>query len=117
MKTVTEVIYRCDFCNKAMFNKGAMALHERMCKDNPKNRHKCFQYCKHLYRERNSDDGEFYFTCENSGCEMYEKDLHSYKLERNKEGKKRIVENHLTRMPIECEHYEIESGHDSYNER
>ena len=115
MKTVTETIYRCDFCNKAMFNKGAMSLHERMCKGNPNNKHKCFQYCKYLHGERS--DGEYYFTCENSKCDMYAKDLHSYKLERGYRGKRKIKMDNLTRMPLECEHYEIESGHESYNER
>lgn len=100
-----------------MFNKGAMTLHERMCKENPKNKHKCFQYCKYLYGERDSYDGEFHFSCENIKCGMYEKNLHSYKLEREYHGKKRIKENGLIRMPLECEHYEIESGHDTYNDR
>lgn len=93
-----------------MFNCGAMKLHERMCKKNPKNKHKCFQYCKHLIKAKNSY-GETTFSCDKNP-EFSGKELHSYKLERYFKGRERIKKNGLTRMPLKCEFYEIEPGHD-----
>lgn len=92
-----------------MLNKGAMSLHERMCKYNPKNRHKCFQYCRFLNKESNEDGIIFY--CGNDNCELSGQDLYSYKLERFHQNKSRI--KNMTRMPLECEHYVIEEfNHD-----
>lgn len=116
MKTRQEIIYRCDYCNKSMFNKGAMSLHERMCKLNPYNRHKCFQYCRWLRKDK--DYGGFScFSCGNEKCDLYEIKLHSYKLERDYLGMHRIKEDNLVRMPFQCEHYEIEWGHSTYNDK
>ena len=104
MKIVKEIIFRCEFCNKPMFNKGAMILHERMCKKNPKNRHECFKYCRHLEKKSEQiedEDGDVI----GGGYSLY-----SYKLERFKANKKRMINKE--RMPLKCKDYEIEDGHD-----
>lgn len=114
MKETLETIYRCDYCNKAMRNKGAMTLHERMCKSNPENDHKCFQYCKFLLKDTDEQDGSVFFDCENEKSEYHNKDLFSYKLERFCFNKDRISK--MTRMPLQCDHYQIESGHEDLND-
>jgi len=114
MKQTNEKVYRCDFCNKAIISAGSMKLHERMCKKNPNNKHKCFQYCKNLILEdgerRTSEYGEEYIIEKSFLCEKTGKELYSYKLERYKTNAKRIEK--LTRMPLECEFYEAKQGHD-----
>lgn len=112
MITETREIYKCEYCNKKMFGKGAMSLHERQCCKNPKNRHKCFQYCKWLNKDTCDSTGFKFFTCGNDKCNLCGSDLHSYKLERNYEGQQRIKDEELIRMPLVCPFYEIESGHD-----
>jgi hypothetical protein len=116
MKETKEKVYRCDFCNKAIIQKGSMTLHERMCKKNPKNMHKCFQYCKHLIKDTATtcdDDGNrvnvgFSFSCAlNPDVEMF-----SYKLERFKSNAGRIEK--MLRMPLECDKYELSDDHYDY---
>jgi len=116
MKETNEKVYRCDFCNKAIISKGSMVLHEKMCRKNPKNQHKCFKYCENLIKEQFdiiNEDGEktvsseIVFTCKKRPDVL----LYSYKLERFKSKKHRIDE--MERMPLECEFYEIEDGHDA----
>jgi len=112
MKEKLEPVYRCDYCNKAMRSKGAMSLHERMCNYNPKNDHKCFQYCKFLNKEQDNSTRETLFYCGNEKSEFLFLDLYSYKLERFYFNKHRIIGK--TRMPLKCDHYEIEGGHETW---
>jgi hypothetical protein len=114
MKQTTEKVYRCDFCNKAMVRVGLMKLHERMCKKNPNNQHKCFLYCKYLERDQEpirDDEGnkagwnEASFTC----AKMPDVELFSYKLERYECNRLRCEQR--TRMPLECDLYETMDGH------
>ncbi len=107
MKETKEKVYRCDFCNKAIIQKGSMTLHERMCKKNPKNKHKCFQYCKHLIKEENYN-GSKSFTCALNN----DIDLYSFKLERFKHNTERIEK--MSRMPLECNKYELSDEHNDY---
>lgn len=113
MKILNMKIYKCEYCGKRMFGKGAMVIHERMCNKNPKNRHMCFKYCKHLDRVPNelvdeygdSYNGGSKFICKKTGKEMY-----SYKLERFKKNEYR--KKNKTRMPLKCDFYEIGNGHE-----
>jgi hypothetical protein len=92
MKKVSA--YQCDFCPKASTKAGAMALHERKCKQNPNNHHKCFDFCRHLqkiYKGHNRSG----FICLAQDIEMY-----SYKAEHSS-----IDIKGLTRMPLECKFY------------
>ncbi|MEE9451061.1 MAG: hypothetical protein V3V72_13510 [Ignavibacteriaceae bacterium] len=113
MKESLEPVYRCDHCNKAMRSKGAMALHERMCKSNPKNDHKCFQYCVFLNKGIDNSNGSRYFDCGNVKSKFYSNDLYSYKLERFCFNQERISK--MTRMPLKCDHYQIENGHEPFD--
>lgn len=115
MKQTNEKVYRCDFCNKAIISKGSMALHERMCKKNPKNQHQCFKYCVNLIKEQfdiTDEDGykcgasEITFTC----LKKPDVELYSYKLERYKKNQIRLEK--MERMPLECDMYRVENGHD-----
>jgi hypothetical protein len=89
-----------------MFGKGAMSRHEKYCKDNPINKHKCFDFCKHLSMKDNrvyleyGTSGSIEFTCDVSGERMY-----SYKFEKNY-NKPATALNGLTRMPLKCEMHE-----------
>ena len=109
MRQTNEKVYRCDYCNRAIISAGSMKLHERMCKKNPKNMHKCFQYCsnlgKHHIQEFDNEIGKIVFFCDAKKIEMY-----SYKLERFKSKAIRI--KGLTRMPLECDKYSCMEGHD-----
>ena len=115
MKQTNEKVYRCDHCNKAMVGAGLMKLHERMCKENPNNQHKCFQYCKHLIKD-SEDNGQYgeglytTFTC----AKRPDINLFSYKLERYKANELRC--KGMTRMPLECDLYETMEGHDYSDE-
>lgn len=115
MKQTTEKVYRCDHCNKAMVSAGFMKLHERMCKKNPKNQHKCFLYCKHLVKDQEpirDEDGNVCGMLEASfACTKKPNiELFSYKFERYKSNELRC--KGMTRMPLECDLYETMEGHD-----
>ena len=121
MRVTNEKVYRCDFCNKAMVSAGVMGRHERMCKKNPNNKHKCFQYCKHLLREeieiKNKFEEDKFFDISRGACTFRCKitgiEMHSYKLERYKMNASRCKK--LIRMPLECESYDILEGHSDFN--
>ena len=99
MKIVQTDIYICEFCNRKMFGKGSMSLHEKQCKENPKNKHICFSWCKHLEKGFNQENSEVTFTCNVKNTSLF-----SYKLERFSCHKDRIKD--LTSMPLECDLYE-----------
>ena len=113
MRTTNEKVYRCDYCNRAIVSKGSMTVHEKMCKNNPENKHKCFEYCKHLIKSTKTmdfgDEDDILliteFTCSITGNKMK-----SYKVKRNS-----VLLNetkHLIFMPLKCDLYEAEVGHD-----
>lgn len=107
MKIQQETVFRCDFCNKPMFGKGAMSRHEKFCKMNPNNAHKCFEFCKYLkkvdnytYDECGNPDGGVTMLCTKRNVKMY-----SYKFEKNYNKPANIL-NGLERMPLECDLHE-----------
>lgn len=111
MKKTNETVYRCDFCNKAIVSAGFMKLHERMCNKNPKNQHQCFKYCENLIRDRLDITDEYghykiVFFCKKRPLT----ELYSYKLERYKSKQTRL--KGMERMPLKCELYKAEIGHD-----
>ena len=107
----TKKVYYCKFCNKHMLSAGFMTIHELHCRKDPKNQHKCFQYCKHLIKKRDMERTDFY-------CEITKKHMYSYKVE-NKDwfcnGGSDFSEH--IRMPLECKYYDIEDGHYDYLEK
>jgi len=105
MITKTKEVYFCEYCNKLYQVKSACIKHEPHCKENPKNKHKCFQFCKHLKRTKGytgtCDGYDTYvvpteFLCEKKDCTMW-----SYIAER------RDIDHCADeRMPLECDCYE-----------
>jgi phage FluMu protein Com len=111
MKQTNEKVYRCDHCNKAMISKGFMAYHEKWCKNNPKNYHKCFEFCENLIKGKNvietgdqeQDQWEIYFK-----CKATDKLLYSYKIEKKFCNRPEILKERiegLQRMPTECDDF------------
>ena len=100
MIIIQSEIYICEFCRRKMFGKGAMSLHEKQCKHNPKNKHKCFEFCRYLIKGFDKEKSETTFFC----SKQNDLSLYSYKLERFSCHKTRI--KYLSRMPLECNFYE-----------
>lgn len=108
MRTILRKVYECEHCGRKMLGAGAMGRHEKWCKKNPHNRHKCFAFCKHLLRagEVVYDGGEPYykrtiFTCSVTGKEMY-----SFLLEKRASLFPYDIKlNSKERMPLECDMY------------
>ena len=99
-------VYICEHCKRRMLSAGAMSLHERQCKDNPNNQHKCFQWCKHLVKttgqiEYDNTNLNTVFTCK-LRPELGQ--LYSYKLERFA-CHSEIIKS-MKRMPLECDKYQ-----------
>lgn len=114
MKRENMIVYKCDHCTKKMFGAGVMSRHERFCKSNPNNDHKCFQRCDFLEKrtetvfsndpdEPEADHFVTHFTCLKTSKKLY-----SYKFEKSK-GFKPIYLQGLERMPLECDLYESEN--------
>ena len=89
----TMKIYTCEFCGRYYKTKYC-SIHEKYCRLNPKNKHRCFDICKHL--EIDNEDGMKHFWC--SKKELF---LYSYKAEKIKH---QDLEN-CTRMPLECDEF------------
>lgn len=109
MEIINMEIYKCSFCGKRMFGKGAMSRHEKFCKMNPKNAHKCFEFCKYLqkstkyeYDENGNQIGGTEMLCTKRNVKMY-----SFKFEKNIYKPKNALEG-LERMPLECDLCETE---------
>lgn len=108
MKIQQETVYRCDHCNRSMLGKGAMSRHEKYCRQNPNNKHKCFEFCKHLEKaftheetgDYNNEPRITHMTCTKLNIKMY-----SYKFEKNTTKPINALIG-LTRMPLECDSYE-----------
>jgi hypothetical protein len=107
MRTQQETIYRCEHCNRPMFGKGAMSRHEKYCKENPNNKHECFDFCKHLNKEVHSsvDNYENYTKHTDMICEKRDVKMYSFKFEKNY-NKPATALNGLERMPLECDLHE-----------
>lgn len=107
MKIQQETVYRCDYCNKHMLGKGAMVRHEKWCKMNPKNAHKCFEFCKHLKKTTNYKYDDYGNQCGGTTmlCKKRNVYMYSFKYEKNIHKPVNALEG-LERMPLECELYE-----------
>jgi len=98
-------VYECEYCGKKQFRKGDMTKHEKWCKKNPNNNHKCFQYCKHLIKEDEEYSGsDFVGNRTIFKCALTEQKMFSYIAEKRK--LPIINESGNIRMPLECDKYE-----------
>jgi hypothetical protein len=115
MKTIQGKYYQCEHCLRKMFGAGAMGYHEKYCKMNPKNAHKCFEFCEHLNRTTHYVQSSYYGDDESSGqcnqteftCAITGKKMYSYKREKMYW---QYVTPDMIRMPLECELYEEKSN-------
>ena len=100
--------WQCEHCGKLykIRTQHHCLKHEKYCKENPVNKHACFDLCVHLeaghediYGDYDDDaiSKERTFTCAVTG-----KLMHSYIAERRGLGCVSCTD----RMPLECEHFE-----------
>lgn len=105
MKEKTTKIYECDHCPKYYKRKHAAIKHEKYCRNNPANKHRCFEFCGHLSKVERVEECQYYdrkyktFVCDITGDEM-----HSYIAER----RGMEICDETERMPIKCENYKHE---------
>jgi len=108
MKTEVKKVYYCEHCRKHMLSASSMSRHEKYCRNKPENKHKCFDMCRHLKRERMvSVKGiQTVFSCKVTGVKMY-----SYLAEKKQTSYfgNPIKVDGLTRMPLDCKDYEAMS--------
>lgn len=105
-----QTVYKCEFCKKHYLHKHHATKHELKCRFNPNNRHKCFEYCVHLEKEKNpiytGGDSEYIKGYEtNFFCKKYQKSLHSYKAEHSNNRYLKEVVEETERMPLTCVGY------------
>jgi hypothetical protein len=114
MKTELKKVYYCDHCKKHNLSASAISRHEKYCPSNPGNKHKCFDMCKFLERERVF--GGSYpvtkFNCLKTGVKLY-----SFILEKHKSiWPYHIKFDGLVRMPLTCDRY-LSMSYDQIEER
>jgi|WetSurMetagenome_2_1015567.scaffolds.fasta_scaffold00157_26 hypothetical protein len=110
MKTELRKVYFCDHCKKHNLSASSISRHEKYCRYNPNNRHKCFDMCVHLKKLSEivrSGDSDYpvgiktVFTCGVTGNKMY-----SYQLENKARLYPFIISfSGLQRMPLTCDLY------------
>ena len=115
MKTEMLKVFICEHCERKMFGKGAMSRHERFCRENPYNQHKCFDFCRHLKMDVRQGSDQFgnYEKHTTMTCMVTGKKMYSYKFEKNT-NKPANALNGLERMPLECEFHEYPEGVNPY---
>lgn len=101
MKTETRKVYECEHCGRKMLSAGAMGYHEKWCKKNPTNKHKCFALCRHLKRTLNMHARKIEFQCMATGKYMY-----SFHLEKKHKYQYRNLPCDAIRMPLQCDKWE-----------
>lgn len=93
------LIYECEYCKKYFKHKWHCRRHEKYCKKNPQNKHKCFEFCKHLRKDVDRDNGNTSFTCDKKDISLY-----SYKAERMNHDA--LYDGESVRMPLSCDDHE-----------
>ena len=114
MKTIQAKIYQCEFCDRKMFGAGAMGYHEKYCKQNPHNKHKCFGFCHNLVKTEKIVQSQYYENDYGYGtvhqtqfhCKVTGKNMYSYKREKQYW---QYVTPDMIRMPLECEFYDCKT--------
>jgi|GEM_PF-2293211 hypothetical protein len=112
MKTITGKYYQCVFCGRKMFGAGAMSYHEKWCRENPKNKHICFAFCKHLKRSEKyvwSDWHEEEIFKTEFTCKITKQKMYSYKREKMYS---QYITPDMIRMPLTCEHFSTDRKYD-----
>ena len=86
--------FKCDYCGKLYRNK-LVLRHEKFCKNNPNNNHRCLFPCKYL--EVSREEGIKTFFCNKKEISMYTYKAESRKLE---------CITRTYRMPLQCEDFD-----------
>jgi len=108
MQIIEGKIYKCDHCGKRQFRQCDMTIHERWCKLNPNNQHKCYEFCQHLVKteveyEGSSNGDEYIGKKTVFTCAVTEQKMYSFIAEKRKLPV--IYEKDTIRMPLECDLY------------
>lgn len=111
MKEAIIPVFTCDYCGKKKFRKCDMSRHEKWCRNNPNNQHKCFQFCRYLvkseeeYEGRDQYDYDETFTGKKTvfHCALTNQKMYSFIAERKKLPV--VNESDAVRMPLECESF------------
>jgi hypothetical protein len=109
MKTTLRKVYQCEHCKRNMVSASAMSRHERFCRMNPNNKHKCFDLCRHLKRNIELIDGKdpssafSYVTT--LKCGVTDIKMYSYLFEKKGNFKPEFLKG-LIRMPLDCKLYQ-----------
>jgi hypothetical protein len=109
MKEYIGKIFECKYCGKKSAWKTVIVNHEKICKENPNNKHKCFDFCEHLIKDVNYDDSGIKETT--FYCPKIDKSLYSYKVERCQHMFRHVISK-KTRMPLECNFYELSKDYE-----
>ncbi|SRR5215204_754301 len=115
MKTIENVtIYKCDFCQKELKRKHAMASHENLCNQNPKNSKQC-HFCQHLEEteievyidSRHYNDDGVMTKVKSFKCNKLDKLMYPYSIEkRDLPNKYPDTFEDQEPMPNKCESFE-----------
>lgn len=110
-----QTVYKCGYCSKYYLRKHHTESHEKKCRYNPNNKHKCFDWCKHLEKgEFDIDHPSGLGTCGKATyfkCTKFNKFMYSYKAENtNNINLQEEISNCDERMPLECEGYEYKDN-------
>lgn len=116
MKTELKKVYYCEYCNKHNLSASSVSRHEKYCRFNPINKHKCFEFCKYLEMKQEYVIDEGHRT--EFTCTKLNKKLYSYKLEKKSTSYFRtdIKFDGMERMPLECKEYGIKTIDDGWKE-
>jgi hypothetical protein len=104
MKEIVRTNYICEFCGKYYVRKHHAEWHEKHCRLNPDNDHKCYHECRHLHKERECD-GSTTITCRKKNLTMY-----GYAAERRR--LLDVIGDADMRMPLQCDDYENDAETD-----
>ena len=105
MKTSTRKVYQCDHCKKNMLSASSMSRHEKYCRLNPENKHKCFEMCRYLKRDLEFIDKAYPASVKTVfKCSVIGKKMYSYLLEKKLSFKPEFTIGSV-RMPLDCKFY------------
>lgn len=109
MKTIEQKVYHCDYCKRYSIHKNVMSRHEKICSNNPINKHACFD-CIHLKKEvrtemhQNVHDYPYALKITDFTCLKTDNLMRTYKTEHSR--RLNAYYGNLELMPNVCEFQE-----------
>lgn len=100
-----RTIYRCEYCRKHRLSAQAARNHERSCRNNPNNKHRCFGCQNLVVTAGTAPDGR---SCKQFTCQAFERRLYSYVAEKRHLLYPHILGADAMRMPLKCPAYVAE---------